>query len=86
MPLCKPPRQSSGVFNSLFIFNNQALEVGGSPVSLGVLPLSSQGQMDLFGLYIYVSDSNRCDCLDFYILHGHWSRGFGHFIIYDLKC
>jgi len=27
-----PPRQSSNVFNSLFIFDNQALEIGGNPV------------------------------------------------------
>lgn len=43
MLICKPPRQSSGVFNRLFIFDNQALESGGNPVSLGVLPLSSKG-------------------------------------------
>lgn len=50
--MCKAPRQSSGVFNSLFIFNSQASEIGGNPVSLGMLPLSLEGQINLFGLLI----------------------------------
>lgn len=65
MLICKPPRQSSGVFNRLFIFDNQALESGGNPVSLGVLPLSLKGQMNLFSLLIDLSDPNLCDYLDF---------------------
>lgn len=65
MLICEPPRQSSGVFNRLFIFDNQALESGGNPVSLGVLPLSSKGQMNLFSSLIDLSDPNLCAYLDF---------------------
>lgn len=36
------------VFISLFIFNIQALESGGNPVSLGVLPLSSERCTNVF--------------------------------------
>lgn len=44
--------QFSGVFISLFIFTNQALKIGGNPVSLGKEPLFSQEQMNLFSLLI----------------------------------
>lgn len=45
--MCNPPRQSSSVFISLFVFNNHALEGGGNLVSLGTLPLSMEGLMYL---------------------------------------
>ena len=45
--------------NSLFIFDNQALEVGGNLVSLGMLPFSLEGQMGLVILLIDLSDSNQ---------------------------
>lgn len=42
MLICKPPRQSSGVFNRLFIFDNQALESGGNPVSAFVFERTNE--------------------------------------------
>lgn len=67
--MCEPPSQSSGVFNCQFIFNNHALEVCGNRVSLGVLPLSSEGQINLFSLLIDLSDSNRSsECFDIFLM------------------
>lgn len=75
--MCKPPRQSSGVFNSVFIFNNhQALEIGGNPVFLGTLLLSSEGHMNLFSLLIDLSVCNCCDYLDLFF-NDSYSISFG---------